>query len=279
MFLIDDIVKLGIQHPDYLRRFVANNLLRLLIIQRRHREPALILGVLLEVYIPQMRVPLVDRIRCRVTRHFLVGGGKAPAALGHVPVNAVVGYDVFEAFQFSDDEGAVCPGTGVGHVEVVSAFFGGEFGVGFVFDEVSEDGGLALEFAGFVAGLDLERLLVGMFLDRMEACAGCALGVSRMSSAVKLQKMAAVNTSCRSNVAGSSRPRDRTYPISDTPLPLIASLRCFVHSCSIRCNRERSRISYRTWKMIRNSLESQSRKEHKTNRLRFVGVLRLYSCH
>jgi hypothetical protein len=156
----------------------------------------------------------------------------------------------------------VCPGTGVGDVEVVSAFFGGEFGVGFVFDEVSEDGGLALEFARFIAGLDLWRLLVGMFLVSL----GCALSVSRMSSKLSSFKRCSETHLCRFNIYQySSLSRQHTYPVSDTPLPLIASLRCFVHRCSNGCNRERSRISYRTWEMIRNSPESQSRNEHETN--------------
>jgi hypothetical protein len=37
---------------------------------------------------------------------------------------------------------------------MVAIFFSGEFGVGFVLDPISEDGLLALEFAGFVVGLD-----------------------------------------------------------------------------------------------------------------------------
>jgi hypothetical protein len=72
-------------------------------------------------------------------------------------VYAVVGDDVIEAFELSYDEGSVGPGTGVRDVEVVAAFLCGKFGIGFVLDPVSEDGGLALEFAALVAGFYLRR--------------------------------------------------------------------------------------------------------------------------
>ena len=44
------------------------------------------------------------------------GGGEAPAFFQHFPVHGGEGEDVFEAFEFADDEGAVGPGAGVGDI-------------------------------------------------------------------------------------------------------------------------------------------------------------------
>lgn len=82
-----------------------------------------------------------------------------------MPVNAVVRNDIFKAFQFTDNECAVCPRACVGDVKVVSAFFWWKLGIRFVLDPVSKDRSLALELAALIAGLDLEWQLGGIFLS------------------------------------------------------------------------------------------------------------------
>ena len=47
------------------------------------------------------------------------------------------------------------PRTGVGNIEMVSAFLRWKFGIRFVMNPVPKDGGLAFEFTAFVTGFDL----------------------------------------------------------------------------------------------------------------------------
>lgn len=69
-------------------------------------------------------------------------------------MHAGVGDDVFEPFQLSDDKCAVGPWAGVRDVKMIAVFLGGELGVWVCGDPITEDGLLAFELAGFVAGLD-----------------------------------------------------------------------------------------------------------------------------
>jgi hypothetical protein len=70
-------------------------------------------------------------------------------------MHAVVGDDVFKALQMADNECAMGPGTGIGNVEMVSAFLRWKLGIGFVLDPVPEDGGLSLELAALVTRFNL----------------------------------------------------------------------------------------------------------------------------
>lgn len=79
---------------------------------------------------------------------------EAPAALGEVPVHDGEADDVLEALEPARNERAVRPRARVADVEVVAALLGGVLRAGFARDGVAERGDLALELAGFVAGLD-----------------------------------------------------------------------------------------------------------------------------
>ena len=46
-------------------------------------------------------------------RILVFGGCEAPAFALHVPVDGGVGDDIFETFQFADDEGSMSPRTSI----------------------------------------------------------------------------------------------------------------------------------------------------------------------
>lgn len=63
-----------------LTHLIAHNPLRLLIIEHRHRKPALVFRVLCKVDIAKVRIVRMQWVRGDIfTRQFLVGGYKAPA--------------------------------------------------------------------------------------------------------------------------------------------------------------------------------------------------------
>lgn len=138
IFLIDDVVKSRVHHPDDLCRLVADNLVRLLVVQRGHREAALVVWVLLKVDVAEMCVSVVQPVRFRGAWDLLVGRGKAPSLFAHVPVHAVVRNDVFETLEVAYNQCPVRPWAGIRDVEMVSAFFWWEFGIGLVLDPVSK---------------------------------------------------------------------------------------------------------------------------------------------
>jgi hypothetical protein len=65
ILFLDLVVKCLIEHANDLAAFVAHNLAGLLIVQRRHRKAPVIVWILLEVDVADMREVLMYRIRCR----------------------------------------------------------------------------------------------------------------------------------------------------------------------------------------------------------------------
>jgi hypothetical protein len=81
-------MNLSVEHPNNLTALIADNLPLLHIVQRRHREPPLILRIHGEVNVSQMR-KLVHRVRRYVLarRICILWCREAPTFLLHVPVN------------------------------------------------------------------------------------------------------------------------------------------------------------------------------------------------
>lgn len=101
VLLRQEMVECCVEHPDDLARLVGHDAVLLDIIQCRNRESAFIILVDLEVDVAKMSEPLVDWIRSHIfARFFLVGSGKSPAFLEHLPVNRSVGDEFLETFQF-----------------------------------------------------------------------------------------------------------------------------------------------------------------------------------
>lgn len=67
---------------------VAHNLLCLLIVQRRHRESALVLRIHVEVDLAEMRKVLVEGIWPGVfSRDVFIGGHEAPSCVPETPIS------------------------------------------------------------------------------------------------------------------------------------------------------------------------------------------------
>ena len=54
---------------------------------------------------------------------------KLPAVLTHVPMHDRYTDHVFQSLQGTEDQRAMCPGTGVGYIQVVAALFGRKLGI------------------------------------------------------------------------------------------------------------------------------------------------------
>ncbi len=154
----NDIIKLGPKHAQDLAALVIHNRLGNLVIQHWHSETPSIIRDDGEVHIAQVGEALValewvgDDVLAFGIGVF--GSGEASTFVAHVPVDDTKRNDVLEPFEFAGDQGAAGPWTGIADVEMVSAFFGGELGAGFLGDPVAEGALLALEFAGGIAGFD-----------------------------------------------------------------------------------------------------------------------------
>lgn len=74
------VVESGVEHAYYLAALVADDLVRFLVVQRRHREAPTVVRVLFEIDVPDVREVLVQRVRGReLARDLLVWFGEAPA--------------------------------------------------------------------------------------------------------------------------------------------------------------------------------------------------------
>lgn len=96
--------------------FIADDVVRLGIIQRRNQISTLVLFVHLEVDILKVLEVRVDRIRCNIfARHLalLLFRGKSPTLFSHMPVDGCEWNDVLESLQSADDQDTVCPRTGI----------------------------------------------------------------------------------------------------------------------------------------------------------------------
>jgi hypothetical protein len=109
VLVIEQVVKLGVEHANDLARLVADNGILLGVIKRGHRESAFVVLVHVKVDVTQVSEALVDRVRTNILARLVVlGGGKAPALLEHFPVNGGVGNDVLEPFEFTNNQSSVC---------------------------------------------------------------------------------------------------------------------------------------------------------------------------
>ena len=106
----EQVVELGIEHADDLAGLVADDFALLGVVQRRYGEAAFVVRVNFKVDFTQVSEVLVDGVRRHVVAgEGLVRGREAPALFEHVPVDACVGDEGFEAFEFANDQGAVGP--------------------------------------------------------------------------------------------------------------------------------------------------------------------------
>jgi hypothetical protein len=109
VLLRQQVVELGVEHADDLAGLVADDRVLLGVVEGRDREAPLVVLVDVEVDVAQVREALVDGVRLDVLARLVVfGRGEPPALLQHFPVHRGVRDEVFEALEFSHDQGSVC---------------------------------------------------------------------------------------------------------------------------------------------------------------------------
>ncbi len=109
-----DLVERGIEHTDYLGRFIGHDRRPLFIPQDRHSNATRIAGVCGEVDFvqrPRVMERVGDNARARL---------ESPAFGAHVSVDRGNRDDVLEALQATKDQGSVCPGAGPRDVQVIT---------------------------------------------------------------------------------------------------------------------------------------------------------------
>jgi hypothetical protein len=135
ILILHQIVKRMVEHADNLTTLIADNLLLLLVVQRRDGKPAFVVRTLRKVNVAEMRVVWMQRIRRSIiSGDVLIRGRESPALLSHVPVYAGEADDVFETLEAAHDQSSVGPWTCVANIKVVAIFLGWEFGIGLVLD-------------------------------------------------------------------------------------------------------------------------------------------------
>jgi len=73
------MVKGMVEHPDDFTALVVDDTFLLFVVQSGYGEAAVVVGVVLEIDVSQVSVPLVERIRdCILSRNVLVRAGKSP---------------------------------------------------------------------------------------------------------------------------------------------------------------------------------------------------------
>lgn len=126
------VVELGVEHADDVRGFVGDDLILLDVVKSRDCKAARVLRVNREIDILQMRVLLMpgDWVRVHIlTRRIPIPlSRKSPPLVRHMPMHTRKRDNILEAFQLAHDQSAVCPGTGIGDVEMIASLFGRKLG-------------------------------------------------------------------------------------------------------------------------------------------------------
>ena len=148
--LWQEIVELGVEHPNDLAALVVHDRLGLLVPQDGHGEAATVLRVRFQVQLTQL-LESVKRIFCIAA----MAAREQPPVFGELGVADDELDQRFEALERADDGGAVGPGAGEVDVEGITISFGGVSRPG-----GSGDGGTKL--TGFAAEL---AVWVGMSVD------------------------------------------------------------------------------------------------------------------
>lgn len=109
VLVVQQVVELSVEHANDLAGFVADDGLLLGIVKSRDSEPALVILVHVKVNVAQVGEALVDGVRLNVLARLVVlGSGKTPSLLEHLPVDRGVWDDVFETLELADNQCSVC---------------------------------------------------------------------------------------------------------------------------------------------------------------------------
>lgn len=150
------------EHAQNFTALIADNTLRLLVIQHWHSEASRVILLRLKVDLTEMGKVLMALEGVRndiISRQLLILGDESPSLTTQVPVHNRVGNEILKALEATSNQRTVSPGTSIADVDVVPSLLGRVLGTSLARDVVAERADLALELARGVVGVDKVRNL------------------------------------------------------------------------------------------------------------------------